>query len=440
MKTITFMTFVLLIGLNLLGQTNFQGGIYSNTSWTKDKSPYIITGDVVIFPGKVLTIEPGVEIRFAGHYSFEVRGILESNGTAELPISFTSNLASPKKGDWIGLIIKSRQEPRIICNHTNFYYADVANDNIDGNPLVGTFSNCKFENNNTAIRGNYFSNSLNSFDNCVFSNNTYCINNVMVHDIKNSTFINNEFGIYECVWVTISKSVFENNTIAIYAGVCNIDNCVVTNNSIGIINPLLMENAITNNIISSNSVGIQYSNSRPETRIITASNINNLSSPKYNMISNNSDYNVENLTDGTKDLTDNYWDTSDSTTIENRLKDGYDDIKLGLINFDIFDNNKAKIKSVIKAELITSDPFAFNTNDIIKIYPNPFLSELNINFKQSDFDNVNVSIYNTSGQKIYSAKSNGDNLRLNLDNINSGVYILVIQSNSNVIKKKIIKK
>lgn len=439
MKTITFMTFVLLIGLNLLGQTNFQGGIYSNTSWTKDKSPYIITGDVVIFPGKVLTIEPGVEIKFDGHYFFEVRGILESNGTAELPISFTSNFGSPKKGDWVGLIIKAKQEPRIICNHTNFYYADVAIDNIDGNPPVGTFSNCKFENNNTAIRGNNYSYSQNTFDNCVFSNNTYCFNNVMVHDIKNSTFINNEFGIYECVWVTTRGSVFENNTIAIYAGACNIDYCVVTNNSIGIINPLLMENVITNNIISSNSVGIQYSNSRPETGI-TAMNNHVLSSPKYNMISNNADYNVENLTDATKDLTDNYWDTSDSTTIENKLKDGYDDIKLGLINYDIFDNNKAKIKSVIKAELITSDPFAFNRNDIIKIYPNPFLSELNIDFKQSDLDNVNVSIYNTSGQNIYSVKSNGDNLRLNLDNINSGVYILVIQSNSNVIKKKIIKK
>lgn len=439
MKTITFMTFVLLIGLNLSGQTNFQGGIYSNTSWTKDRSPYIITGDVVIFPGKVLKIEPGVEIRFAGHYSFEVRGILESNGTAELPINFTSNLASPKKGDWVGLIIKAKQEPRIICNHTNFYYADVAIDNIDGNPPVGTFSNCKFENNNTAIRGNYWSYSPNSCDNCVFSNNTYCINNVMMLEIKNSTFFNNEFGIYESVMVTISGSVFENNAIAIYGGQCSINNCVVTNNSIGIINPLLMENVITNNIISSNSVGIQYSNSWLEAWI-TFSNNYNISNPKYNMISNNSDYNVENLTDATKDLTDNYWDTSDSTTIENRLKDGYDDIKLGLINFDIFDNNRAKIKSVIKAELITSDPFAFNRNDIIKIYPNPFLSELNIDFKQSDLDNVNVSIYNTSGQNIYSVKSNGDNLRLNLDNINSGVYILVIQSNSNVIKKKIIKK
>jgi hypothetical protein len=47
----------------LLAQTNFSGGIYSNTTWTKANSPYVLTGSVVVFPGKTLTIQPGVVVQ-----------------------------------------------------------------------------------------------------------------------------------------------------------------------------------------------------------------------------------------------------------------------------------------------------------------------------------------------------------------------------------------
>lgn len=33
-------------------QTNVSGGIYTNTTWTKVNSPYVVTGDIVLFPGK----------------------------------------------------------------------------------------------------------------------------------------------------------------------------------------------------------------------------------------------------------------------------------------------------------------------------------------------------------------------------------------------------
>ena len=52
----------------LLAQTEFEGGIYNNVTWTKENSPYIITGNVVVFPDKILTVEPGVKITFTGDY------------------------------------------------------------------------------------------------------------------------------------------------------------------------------------------------------------------------------------------------------------------------------------------------------------------------------------------------------------------------------------
>src|ERR1035437_7539801 len=103
MKVLTLITVSILTCLNLLGQTNFQGGIYSNTTWAKDKSPYIITGNVVLFPSKTLTIEPGVEVRFNGNYYFEVRGKLITAGTQDRPVIFTSNMSNPKINDWSGI-------------------------------------------------------------------------------------------------------------------------------------------------------------------------------------------------------------------------------------------------------------------------------------------------------------------------------------------------
>ena len=44
-------------------QTNVQGGIYANTTWTLANSPYVMTGSIVVFPGKTLTIQPGVVVK-----------------------------------------------------------------------------------------------------------------------------------------------------------------------------------------------------------------------------------------------------------------------------------------------------------------------------------------------------------------------------------------
>jgi parallel beta-helix repeat protein len=62
-----------------------------NGSWTKAESPYTVTGDVYIPGGQSLNIEPGVVIKFAGHFGLTVgyRATLRASGSETENIVFT---------------------------------------------------------------------------------------------------------------------------------------------------------------------------------------------------------------------------------------------------------------------------------------------------------------------------------------------------------------
>jgi len=71
--------------------TIVSGGAVSG-SWKKDESPYTITGDIHVPRGRTLNIEPGVVVKFAGHFKLTVgyRATLRARGTHTEPIVFTA--------------------------------------------------------------------------------------------------------------------------------------------------------------------------------------------------------------------------------------------------------------------------------------------------------------------------------------------------------------
>ena len=59
-------------------------------TWTSSGSPYLIDGEITIPTDSTLTIQPGVDVIFQGHYKFIVYGFLRALGTETDSIFFTA--------------------------------------------------------------------------------------------------------------------------------------------------------------------------------------------------------------------------------------------------------------------------------------------------------------------------------------------------------------
>jgi len=118
-----FFTVLGTVSLQVFGETQVtENMIEVDATWSLAESPYVLTSNVLIMEGAILTIEPGVEIRFAGYYGLAVMGTLNATGSADNPILFTSDSASPSSGDWHS-IRSNGDGARIILVHTIIEYS-----------------------------------------------------------------------------------------------------------------------------------------------------------------------------------------------------------------------------------------------------------------------------------------------------------------------------
>lgn len=90
----------LIIPFFVVSQTNISGVISTDSNWTVQNSPYLITNNVRVNSGVILTIDPGVEILFNGSFSLQIFGELQAVGTNNSMIKFSSASQNPQKGDW----------------------------------------------------------------------------------------------------------------------------------------------------------------------------------------------------------------------------------------------------------------------------------------------------------------------------------------------------
>lgn len=448
---------LLIVSLFASAQTNFQGGIYNNTTWTLANSPYVLTGSVVVFPGKTLTIEPGVEVRVTADNTFntgnmlylEVRGNLVAQGNLNAPIKFVSTQSGPSSYNWLGIKILGSQGGTFTMDHFelsnsfNGLYNDVAEVGV-----THTFNNCFFKDNNYALQLNannvynyctfqrngigqaaqYVYGSLTASNciyndnicaftwvyspvnvtNCIFNGNTNTINGVS-GNLTNCIFENNGNGLYGCSDLVIDNCTFANNDIAINElSYGMVKNSYFTGNDLALL--ITQNTSVIDNVIDQNVIGIRVNGTNPSSTFI-----NN------NSICFNTQYNIENGTNQNFSLALNCFCSSDSTVVEDLLLDGYDDITRGLVNFALYDDScnimQAFIQKInlgenynLSSEILEQDDFNLHQmGDVLEV--NSLLAK-------------QVKLFDLTGKELMQTHIENGLGKLNSRNLSVGIYVL----------------
>jgi hypothetical protein len=92
------------------GPTTVPGGpINSDTTWTRECGPYVVTGNLLVQSWVTLTIEPGTTVKFDADKALLIDGELVAQGASNAMIVFTSNVGEAP-GDW-GYILFTNTDP-----------------------------------------------------------------------------------------------------------------------------------------------------------------------------------------------------------------------------------------------------------------------------------------------------------------------------------------
>lgn len=465
-KLIFLFAGMLLFTVKFIAQTNVSGGIYQNTTWTLTNSPYQVNGSIVVFPGNTLTVEPGVTILInntnAQNIYIETRGTLNMVGTDQLPITVRALVDTTNIG-WQGFVCTSSQggvlnadrfrisnaatpfdyeSPLSLYQYTNCRFSHCGEAITVGNEVV--LNNCQFRGNEVAVYGwSYF-----TLNNCYFKDNGTAINAYSTaFTLTNTTFQENTNGIVFSAGVFdsmyIADCVFQNNGSALSApnnGI--VENCTFLDNTIGIQGSYNCQ--IQNNLFEYNDLGVnisvltsltnnQINNNMGGVRISNISSTANAPIVQDNEICNNINFNVDNNTNVNYSLLSNCFCGLDSSSVEQYLLDGYDDITKGLINYQVFDTTCTTILTTVLKFNETSGIESTSTVNMDLSFENPVNQQLHI------FSNTPISELTLSDMqgKTYHLNAVETNV-YDVSNLSNGFYVIT-RANEQPVSLKLIK-
>ncbi|WGD35195.1 T9SS type A sorting domain-containing protein [Olleya sp. YS] len=115
---------------------------------------------------------------------------------------------------------------------------------------------------------------------------------------------------------------------------------------------------------------------------------------------------------------------------------------------NFFNNNRVDISEYLNTAVLEFDSYeAFknsfteaNANTDIKLFPNPVISELNIDIQVFDDEIMNYTINDASGRQVMSGilNTNGGTSVINTNALSSGMYLISLESEYRTITKKIV--
>ncbi|MCW4035022.1 MAG: right-handed parallel beta-helix repeat-containing protein [Candidatus Bathyarchaeota archaeon] len=329
----TFIALVLLTGLIGLNSTIFgvvyastevSGVISSDTTWTLENSPYVVTAPLLVDIGATLTIEPGVIVHIDTTY-IRIQGTLIARGNITHPISIITNATT-------GLQFPTQDNAIQFTDESTDWDEQTGSGSIIEGAFISTtrysdlitidrsspkIRNCTLVNDNYGYVISIYSESTAIISNCSITSKSggiYCggtfvdtnvpriLHNVIENCSNAGIYVDGGSPIIERNYIT--NSTFVGGILVTYPGA---------------------DPSIRNNTITGNNVGIKLEIS-PTQPIL------------YNNIYDNTEYNIYLQVGASEDInaTNNWWGTINTSGISQTIYDFKNDFNLGTVNFDPF--------------------------------------------------------------------------------------------------------
>jgi hypothetical protein len=409
MKKIKMVFLLLMTSYFSYSQTYISGSILSNTIWSPSGNPFIVTGNIVVFEGVTLTINPGVIVKFDSGTGLELRGKLIAIGNAVDTITFTSNLISPVHSSWIGITVIGTTNPLGVGDQVRMEYCkgEYAHYFVDldfayHGPYI--FRHCYFTNNYQVNNDGGMPTTI--FEKCKFESNDLALAYCQFDSrVSNCYFINNINGVDGIA--NVDTCFFSGNTGVALSPYGSTVGCTIENNNKGVrcffnaVNDTFINNTVTNN-----SVGVEI-----------LSYFNGSINFTDNTICNNTTYNIKLLHTNNADLSNNCWCSTDSTFIRSTIYDGYVNSSYGLVNFMTFTTGCPQISVGINNS-------SSSNNLQVAVFPNPFNNKIEIINEVSEI--TEVIIYDINSRKVLHQKFT-HSISLNTEQLPEGIYFYQIQ-------------
>ena len=245
--------------------------------YTLEESPYIFQGIATIPENSTLTIEPGVELRFAASESADpsvyayanlsvgmlrVDGTLIAEGTEADSIRFTRN---EDAGNWGIIFFSPTSSASSVIKYATVEHAATVRELMDGNDFPGAITFYKSDATVANCRIQYNGKSFGTYNlGCgvvTYRGNSLIINNIISDNAEYGIWGLSDYGI--ATEPIIVGNLIANNKEGINSIFCSplIINNTIVNNTFQGLNTLMSDATIVNTIFWGNSASILASSS-----------------------------------------------------------------------------------------------------------------------------------------------------------------------------------
>jgi len=203
--------------------TVLSSAITVNTELNASPCSSYSSSGTTVRSGAVLTVDPGVTIKFGSGATLDIQGTLVATGTASQPVTFTSASATPAPGDWQGVWFEPNSQGTL--SYTTISDSGSYSCSGCGQPYDTALSV-----QNATVRLDHVTITKSGSDgismtggNLSVTNSTITyvstalnVSSAATASIHNSTITNDTFGIYNCASCTLVHA--ENNNWGVSTG------------------------------------------------------------------------------------------------------------------------------------------------------------------------------------------------------------------------------